>query len=1083
MRASILLMLTVLFAGTAWSQGKVTGKVTDRASGEALPGVAVVVSGSGSGVFTGADGAYSISANAESDKLVFTFIGYDSETIDIGGQASLNVALTAGVDLDEVVVTALGVSREKKALGYSVQELGNDAFTQAKTDNVVKSMTGKIAGVQVTSGTAIGSSSKILLRGASSITGDNQPLFVVDGVPMDNSDYSSGNQQRSVGGYDYGNAMQDVNPDDIESVTVLKGPAAAALYGSRASNGAIVIKTKTGEGHRASNKKGLGVSVSSTVAFNDVFILPDYQNSFGGGPSQNWADTIDGQYIPDYALDGSWGPALDGTPVRHWDSWYDYEGDDGLGEVRPWEANPDNVKDFFQTGVMYSNNVSVTGSTDESSFRLSYTNMDQTGVYENSSLDRNTLSFSGNSQISDKLSASVSANYVQQKGQGRPLTGYGESVMSQFTQWFHRQLDMDRLRDYVNPDGTQRTWNRNSPTDPSPNYFDNPFWERYQNVQDDQRDRVFGNLTMNYKINDNLSFMGRALTDFYIDRRQERIAVGGVRESSYSEYTRQLQETNLDAYLNFNKEINSDLNVVGFLGVNKRIRDFKRFGAYTLGGLNTPGLYNVANGADGYQISDYEESKVINSLLGSVNLGYQNTLFIDITARNDWSSSLPEENNSYFYPSATASYVFSELLDIDALSFGKLRLGWAQVGNDTGPYQTGLTYGVNPNFGSNGSASVPNSQNNPNLRPEKTSSFEIGTELNFFMNRLRVDATYYNNITEDLIFNVPVSAASGYTSAVLNAGKTQNRGVELAISSTIVQAEDFRWDLGLNLAKNNNELLELADGVENIRYTSLFGVTLEARPGQPLGTFYGYDFVYDDDGNKLVNDNGTYARTDEVVPIGDILADFTGGVWSDVQYKNLSFSALIDFQKGGSIHSYSNQWGKYSGTLAETTENNIREDGIVVEGVYASDNTEVWELDDMGEIVIDADGNQVQATNESGDLVWENYAGEANTTSIGAQTHYFSNQGYIIHAADQYDASFVKLRELRLDYNLPESMTSGLPFSNISIGVYGRNLAILHKNVPHIDPEVATSSSNVQGFEGGQLPAERTIGFNLKFNL
>ena len=1074
MKARLLLIVAVLFAGAAWSQGKVTGKVTDRASGDGLPGVAVVVAGQGVGVFTDVDGSYAITANATSDELIFSFIGYRSERVACGGNSVVNVAMSAGVDLDEVVVTALGVSREKKALGYAVQELGNEAFTQAKSENVVKSLTGKIAGVQVTSGTAIGSSSKVILRGASSITGDNQPLFIVDGVPMDNSDYSSGNQQRSVGGYDYGNAMQDMNPDDIESVTVLKGPAAAALYGSRASNGAIVITTKSGKGHRTAGKKGLGVSVNSSVAFNNVFVLPEYQNRYGGGAGTDWinqqmVDSVGEVPIPDYGYDGSWGPELLGQQVYHWDSWYDYEGDEDFGKTRPWSPTDSDVDEFFQTGVTYSNNFSVTGSNDASSFRLSYTNHNQTGVYENSSLNRNTLSFAGASDISDKLSASVNANYVQSIGEGRPLTGYGESVMSQFTQWGQRQLSMDRLRNYQNPDGSHRTWNRNSVTDPSPHYWDNPFWERYKNVQDDQRDRVFGNLTMNYKINDNLSFMGRALTDFYIDRRQERIAVGGVRESSYSEYTRQLQETNLDAYLNFNKEINADLNVVGFVGVNKRIRDYKRLGAYTLGGLNTPGLYTIANGGDGYQISDYEESKVINSLLGSVNLGYQNTLFIDVTARNDWSSTLPESNNSYFYPSATASYVFSEVADIEGLSFGKVRLGWAQVGNDTGPYQTGLTYGVNPNFGSSGSASVPNAQNNPDLRPEKTTSLEVGAELSFFLDRLRIDATYYNNITEDLIFNVPVSAASGYTSAVLNAGKTQNRGVELAVAGTLIQSDDFSWDLGLNFAKNNNELLELADGVENIRYTSLFGVTLEARPGQPLGTFYGYDFVYDDNGNKLVNPSGTYVRTPTVVPIGDILADYTGGVWSDMQYKNISFSALVDFQKGGSVHSYSNQWGKYSGTLAETVENNIREDGIAVEGVYGTYTT-------------DEDGNVA-------DIIYLDAAGEEsasavnNETVIDAQSHFFYNQGYVVHAADQYDASFVKLREMRLDYNLPASMTSGLPFSNISIGVYGRNLAILSKNVPHIDPEVATSSSNIQGFEGGQLPAERTIGFNLKFNL
>lgn len=1060
MKARALLFMSLLFVGTAWSQGKVTGKVTDRNSGGAIPGVAVVVSGQGNGVFTDADGTYSITANAATDVLMFSFIGFDTERVALNGNSSINVAMSAGVNLDEVVVTALGVSREKKALGFAVQELGNEAFTQARSENIVKSMTGKIAGVQVTSGTSMGSSSKVLLRGASSITGNNQPLFIVDGVPMDNSDYSSGNTQRSVGGYDYGNAMQDMNPDDIESVSVLKGPAAAALYGSRASNGAIVITTKSGKGYRASGKTGLGVSVSTTMAFNDVYILPDYQNSYGGGAGPAWinqtmVDSLGETPIPDYGYDGSWGPELDGTMVRHWDSWYDYEGDEDFGQERPWSPTESDVSDFFQTGVTQSTNLAVTGADETSSFRLSYTNHNQTGVYENSSLNRNSLSFAASSDVSDRLSASVNVNYVQSVGEGRPQTGYGTSVMSQFTQWGQRQLSMDRLRNYENADGSHRTWNRNSATDASPHYWDNPFWERYKNVQNDQRDRVFGNITMNYKINDNFSFMGRALTDFYIDRRQERIATGGVNESSYSEYTRQLQETNLDGYLNFNHEINADLNLVGFIGVNRRIRNFSRLGAYTLGGLNTPGLYTVNNGADGYEVSDYENSKVVNSVLGSVSLGYQRTLFVDITARNDWSSTLPEETNSYYYPSATASYVFSELVDMDALSFGKLRVGWAQVGNDTDPYQTGLTYGINSNFGNSGSATVPNAQNNPNLLPERTTSIEFGTELSFFLDRLHVDLTYYTSTTEDLIFNVPVSAASGYTSTVLNAGKTENKGFELALSGTPVQTEDFRWDIGLNLAKNQNQLVELADGVENIRYTSLFGVTLEARPGEALGTFYGYDFLYDDDGNKLVDAEGYYLSTDEVVPIGNILADMTGGVFTDLSYKNLSFSALVDFQKGGSVHSYSNQWGKYSGTLAETAENNIREDGIVVDGMVA-------EINDAGDYVS---------------------TGVANSTNISAQSHFFYNQGYIIHAADQYDASFVKLREMRLDYNLPASLTSGLPFSNISIGVYGRNLAILMSNVSHIDPEVATSSSNIQGFEGGQLPAERTIGFNLKFNL
>ena len=1052
MRNQLLLLLaSFAFGMSAAMAQSVSGKVTDGANGEGLPGVAVVVEGSNTGVMSDMDGMYRIQA-ATGDVLTFSFVGYNTVRKEVTG-ATMDVALESGVALDEVVVTALGISREKKALGYSVQELGNDAFTDAKTENVVRSLTGKIAGVQVTSGTAIGSSSKVLLRGASSITGNNQPLFVVDGVPMDNADYSSGNQQRSVGGYDYGNAIQDLNPDDIESVSVLKGPAAAALFGSRASNGAIVITTKSGKGYQSSGKRGIGISVNSGVAFNNVFVLPTYQNSYGGGPSQAWADTIDGQFVPDYALDGSWGPALDGTPVRHWDSWYDYEGDEGFGELRPWEPTPNDIDQFFQTGVTLSNNVSVTGATDESSFRLSYTNHDQTGVYENSSLDRNTLSFSGSQQVSEDLEASVTANYVQQQGKGRPLTGYGESVMSQFTQWYHRQLDMDRLRNYKNPDGTQRTWNRLSPTNPDPNYFDNPFWERYENVQNDQRDRVFGNITMKYKINDVFSLMGRALSDFYIDRREERIAVGGVRESSYSETTRQLQETNLDAYLNFADDLSDDLNLTGFVGVNQRIRNYKRLNAYTLGGLNTPGLYTVNNGADGYEVGDFTSQKKVNSVLASASFGYQRKYYVDITGRNDWSSALPAENNSYFYPSATASYILSEDLDVDAISFAKVRLGWAQVGNDTDPYRTSTTYAVNTNFGNSGSATIPNAQNNPNLRPEKTSSWEAGVELNLFLDRVRFDFTYYNSTTEDLIFNVPVSASSGYSSAVLNAGKTNNKGIELSLAASVVETNDLTWNVGVNFAKNKNELIELAEGIENIRYTSLFGVSLEARPGQPLGTFYGYDYQYDDNGNKLVGDDGFYLRTDEVVPLGTILPNFTGGVYTTLDYKNLSFYALVDFQDGGSLHSYSNQWGKYSGTLEGT--------------------------------VFDEDGNDMRAPGYAGVVVEGVNAttGAVNDVAVNPQTHFFLNQGYVIHAADQYDASFVKLREMRLDYSMPADMVEGTPFSNVSIGVFGRNLAILHKNVPHIDPEVATSASNVQGFEGGQLPAERTIGVNIKFGL
>ena len=1076
MKIRSLLLLALGFVSTGlFAQRTINGLVLDKSSNEPLPGVAVIVDGTAKGVFSGPDGAFAIQADPASDVLVFSFVGFTTLRVPLNGQTSIYAMMESGVALDEVVVTALGVSREKKALGYAVQELGNESFTQAKNDNVVRALSGKVAGVQVTSGTSMGSSSKVLLRGASSITGDNQPLFVVDGVPIDNSDYSSYNQQRGAGAYDYGNTAADINPEDIESVTVLKGPAAAALYGSRASNGAIVITTKSGKGMKG--KDGIGIEVNSGVAFNDVLFLPEYQNQYGGGAGMPWiyamGDTMSNGEIadanvPDMGYDGSWGPALDGSLARHWDSWY--EGSDTYGEIRPWEANPNNVADFFQTGVTYTNNVAVSGASEAGNFRLSYTNHDQTGIYENSALERNTLNFNGSSNISDKLTSSVSVNYVNSATTGRPLTGYGESIMSQFTQWGQRQLDMERLRDYQNADGTHRTWNRNSITDGTPHYWDNPFWERYQNVQNDERNRLFGNVSMSYKINDNMSLQGRTMVDYYTDRRQERIAVGGVRVSSYSEQNRELKETNHDLILNFSNDLSEDMSLTGFVGVNQRNYSYVNVGGATQGGLNTPGYYSLLNSVSPISVTDFERHKTVNSAFGSVSLGINRSLYLDFTGRNDWSSTLPEDNNSYFYPSATASYVFSEVVDNDILDFGKVRVGWAQVGNDTDPYRTSTTYAINPNFGSYGNATVPNAQNNPNLRPEKTSSLEVGVEATLFEGKVRFDGTYYNSTTEDLIFSVTQSASSGYTSSIQNAGKVNNKGVELMLEVSPVATDNFRWDIGLNYAKNTNELLELAEGVDNLRYASLFGVTLEARPGEALGTFYGYNYVFDADGNKLVDADGYYLSSDAPEALGSILPDFTGGVTNTFTMGNLSLYALIDFQKGGSLHSLSNQWGKYSGTLYETVYdadgNDIRAGdyaGVVVDGVTAA-------YDADGNLVTDADGN-VQGS------------GEANTVAINPQAHFFYNQGYVLHAADQYDASFVKLREIRLNYNLPASATANMPFSNVSIGLYGRNLAILHKNVPHIDPEVATSASNIQGFEGGQLPTERTLGVNLKFTL
>jgi len=1051
----VLLMFGVMLLtmSAALAQRTVTGTVMDT-NGEPLIGANIVVKGTTIGSTTDFDGMYSINVPEGAEVLVFTYTGFQTQEVTLGTSNVVDVKMAEGVLLEAAVVTALGIERDEKALGYAVQEVDGGQLDKARETNIVNSLQGKVAGVQVNNSSNLGGSSRILLRGANSILGENQPLFVVDGIPLDNGNYSTADQRRAAGGYDYGNMAQDINPDDIETISVLKGANAAALYGARAANGVILITTKKGK--RQKNQP-IGISVNSGFSVQEVFLLPDYQNEYGGGAGPTFGTNDNGELIPDYGYDGSWGPKLDGQLVRHWDS-YDEWDTENFGQTRPWVANPDNIKDFFETGRTWNNNVALTGGNEFAGFRLSYTNVDIKGTQPNSSLQRNVISFNGNAKLGERLSTHINANYVRNDAQGRPITGYGESVMSQFNQWFQRQVDMERLKNYKNPDGSQRTWNRNSATDPTPHYWDNPYWERYENVQNDNRDRIFGDIGLAYKLTDFMSLSGRAMTDYYTDRRIERIAVGGVREPKYSEDLRTLQENNYELMLNFNNlKLGQDISFNALAGANKRVYGLDENLATTQGGLNTPGFYSLANSVSEVSITDNTYEKVVNSLFASASFGFKNFLYLDVTARNDWSSTLPEENNSYFYPSVSTSFVFSELMPANnVLSFGKLRASWAQVGNDTDPYRLANTYTALSNFTGSGAATLPNSQNNPNLLPEQTTSFEVGTQLNFLRNRITLDVTYYNSVTEDLIFNVSQSGASGFTSSIRNAGKVRNNGIELMLNLTPVQtASGFTWDIGFNFAQNNNEVVELADGVDNIRLASLFGVSVEARPGERYGTLMGFDYQRDENGNRLVGADGAYLTTNTVVPLGSVLPDFTGGVFTTLAYKGFEFSGLIDFQKGGVLHSFSNQWGKYSGMLEETVANNIRESGIVVDGVYAP-------------------GTIIDGVDESGN---------ENRTNISAQDHFYLNGGYVLHAADVYDASFVKLRELKITYNIPTRIVANTPFAGAAISLVGRNLAILSSNVPHVDPQAAVSSGNVQGFEGGQLPSERSIGVNLNFRL
>ena len=1043
------LMMYFLLSGVAQAQERtISGKVTSMEEGEALPGVNVIVQGTALGTVTDIEGNYNLNVPQDANTLVFSFIGYVQEEVEIGNRTTIDVQMQTDItQLSEVVVTALGIEREERALGYAVQEIEGETLTKAREVNMVNSLSGRIAGVQVSGASGnMGGSSRILIRGVNSVAGNNQPLFVVDGVPLDNSNFTSTDQERGAGGYDYGNMAQDINPDDIASISVLKGPSAAALYGTRAANGVILITTKSGEGQR-----GIGVSVNSSVTIDNVYILPDYQDEYGGGNGP--FSQYEGEDIAYTAFDESWGPRLDGRPVRQWYSFY--EGDPDFGQATPWVAHPDNVRDFFETGVTLNNNVALSGGNENSSFRLSYTNVTQNFVLPNSELDRNTLNFSGSTKFTDKFTASISANYVVNEALGRSGTGYdGNNVMQQLNQWSHRQMDMDKLRVYETTEGIHRTWNIGGPTSLAPYYSDNPYWTRYKNYQNDDRERLFGNLTLKYDFTEWLSLTGRVMTDFYTDRREERIAVGSQAISEYSEGIREVTETNADLILNFDRRLSEDFSLNAFVGGNIRINSYHRNVGTTQGGLNVPDFYNLNNSASSVLIDDYFEERQINSVFGSASVGFRDMVYADFTLRNDWSSTLPVDDNAYLYPSVSGSFVFSELGPLQTsgiLSFGKLRAGWAQVGNDTDPYRLGITYVPKESFGADPRFTVPNDLNNPNLRPEKTNSWEVGADLRFFSDRVGLDVTYYSSVSTDQIFTVDISGTTGYGAQIINAGEVTNKGVELQLRATPVVTDNFQWDLIVNWARNRNEIVELAPGIETYTLANApFSVSVVAREGEPYGAIMGFDFVYDDEGNKVINPSGTYAVTSEQVPLGNAMPDWTGGITNTFSFRGVTASVLIDGRKGVDIFSISNMFGKYSGMLQETVDNNVRELGIIAEGVVNVGTP-------------------------------ENPQYEPNTTRLAAIDYF---QGlYGRDAAHVYDGSFIKLREVTLGYTLPAGLLENTPFRNVTLSVVGRNLALLYRKIPHLDPENTLSSGNVQGIEGAQLPSVRSWGFNLSFNL
>ncbi len=1041
MRKFLLLSFMLMFAfafSDSWAQERtVSGKVSSIEDGSTLPGVNVVLKGTTSGTVTDIDGNFKLSVPSEGGSLVFSFIGLATEEVAIGARSVIDIQMSPDVkQLSEVVVTAFGLEREKKSLGYAVQDLSGGEVTTAKETNIVNSLSGKIAGVQVTNGSgAPGSSSRIVLRGATSLTGNNQPLFVVDGIPINNTNYGGAGPFE---GADMPQGSADINPDDIATISVLKGANSAALYGSRAANGVILITTKKGK-----KTKGVGVEINSSITFQNPLKLPSYQNSYGGGYDNTYYEWIDGTNGSG-GEDESWGPALDkGLKFRQWQ---DYRGEGEFGPSSPWVSNPDNVRDFFETGITTSNNVSLSGGNDVANFRLSVTSMDQKGMMYNTDLNRKTFAGNAGVKLSDKLKADFSVNYIKSGSDNLSGGGYdNNNPMQQFT-WFQRQVDISALKDYNNlPLSDAGTSARNTPVNWNTNFNNNPYWVLDNNTQNFNKDRIIGNIQLTYDFTEWLSITARTGTDFFTDLQEKRRAVNSndFPNGFFSEIDRTWSETNSDVVLTFNKSINDDFGVTVSAGSNLRQEKYSR-NILEAGELEIPGVYTIGNSAIPVVADNYDEQREMQSVYGAAQLRFRNYLFLDVTARNDWSSTLPAANNSYFYPSVSLSAVITDMIELqsDILTFGKIRASWAQVGADTDPYRLQDVFAFRDRWdGSVNQATVSNTLLNPNLKPELTSSIEFGADIRFFNNRLGLDVTYYDTKSEDLIVQVDVSGASGWTSQFANVGEMTTKGLEIQLNATPVQMGDFQWDINLNYATIENEVVTLG-GVDNLRLGGQWNVDVIAQPGQPYPALFGPDFQRDDNGN-IIHVNGLPQKDQTNKVLGNAVPDWTGGINNTLSYKGISFGVLIDAKMGGDIYSMTNAWGRYSGVLEETLIG--REYGIVGTGVKAA-----------------SDGSYVP-----------------NDIVVPALNYNHAAFGNNIAAGSVFDASYIKLRQMTLGYALPKSLLDKTPFTAIQVSVVGRNLALLYSKVPHIDPETAFNNGNAQGIEHAQLPSARSLGFNL----
>lgn len=1071
----IHLFLLALAIGVIQGAAQVTtvrGIVTTEEDGEPVIGASVIVKGTSLGTVTDVNGRFELSGLPPSaTRLLISYISLMAKEVAIAPQVSVTLKSDTHL-LDEVVVTALGISREKKALGYTAQEVKQNALVQGKDNNLLNSLSGKIAGVRITNTQGDVGSSRIVIRGETSIAGENQPLFIVDGIPVDNSQLNARSSGR-----DFKNAIADLNPEDIKTLTVLKGPNAAALYGARAAHGAIVITTKGGD----KRQKGIGITLHSSTQVSFVATLPEFQNLFGQGAGGRFS-YVDGKGAGvNDGVDESWGPRLDiGLLIPQFDSPLDA---DGNRVATPWVSHPNNVRDYFRMGISTNSGISVARGDDKYQFRVGYNYEKQVSIVPDAGTNKTNISLNTDYHLAKWIVVGATANYIVYTAPSLPgsATPSGSNVRSnspmlQFL-WFGRQVDTNSLKaDYT------RNWNSS--------YYDNPFWSASYNTQSQERHRLIGDLHAEFRLTDGLNVRFRTSTDWYNDRRKSKVKWGsagaGSPYGSYAEDAYTVKENNTEVLATYIKQLNKNWGIDALLGFNVRNKQYEN-NYQAAPRLAVADLYTLTNSRDPlissndfYRLRQY-------GLYGSIQLDYRRWAFLNITGRNDWSSTLPVDNNSYFYPSVTASVLLSEAFGwrSKAVNYLKIRGGWSQVGADANPYQLATVFTSETAFNGNPLQSSSTIGMNPNLKPEKTSSIEAGFEAAFWDNRLYLDFTYYKTDSRNQILKLATTAASGYTSQVRNAGHIRNRGYEIQLGAVPIQtSKGFRWNLDLNYGANSSKVVKLDDeGLITSYQLYSSGIQILASVGEAYGTLFGTSYVRDANGNVVVDANGLPKISTTNKTLGKFTPDWTGGISNTFSYRSLSLSFLIDASVGGSIFSNTNKTGKYTGVLANTLSGRDAEHGGLWYYTDAMGNN--VRLSESPSYSVSSDGLYYVQVNGQSTRVYQDgimvegvtESGSKNEEVVSAEKYY--HRIYSIAEANVYDASYVKLREVALSYRLPRLWTQKLHLQEASVTLTGRNLWTIYKSVPNIDPESALTTGNAQGVEAYSLPTTRSFGVNL----